>query len=203
MKMRQILSLLFPALLLMSATAQAKTASKHEFITLGGGCFWCVEAVYQRVPGVIKSVSGYAGGRTQNPTYEDICGHGTGHAEVVRLEFDPAVVSLDKIFEIFFESHDPTTLNRQGADEGDQYRSVIFYENEAQHQAALKAKEKAQAHWDDPIVTEIAAAPKFWRAEDYHQDYFNQHPGQGYCVYVIKPKVDKLKKKGVISPDAK
>jgi len=202
MKLRSLLCLLFPALL-MSASAQSSAASKHEFITLGGGCFWCVEAVYQRVPGVIKSVSGYAGGHKDNPTYEQVCAHVTGHAEVVRLEFDPAVVGVDKILDIFFEAHDPTTLNRQGADEGDQYRSVIYYENEAQHQAALQAKTRAQAHWDDPIVTEIAAAPKFWRAEDYHQDYFNQHPGQGYCVYVIKPKVDKLKKKGVISAEPK
>ena len=202
MKLLSFLSLLFPALL-MSATASSSAASKTEFITLGGGCFWCVEAVYQRVPGVIKSVSGYAGGHKDNPTYEQVSAHATGHAEVVRLEFDPAVVSLDKILDVFFEAHDPTTLNRQGADEGDQYRSVIYYENEAQHQAALQAKTRAQAHWDDPIVTEIARAPKFWRAEDYHQDYFNQHPGQGYCVYVIKPKVDKLKKKGVISAETK
>src|SRR5688572_5007457 len=110
MKVRHLLFLLFPTLL-MSATAASSSASKHEFITLGGGCFWCVEAVFQRVPGVIKSVSGYSGGHKQNPTYEDICAHGTGHAEVIRLEFDPAVVSLDRIFEIFFEAHDPTTLN--------------------------------------------------------------------------------------------
>ncbi len=202
MKVRCLLLLLFPALL-MSATAQSKPASQHEFATLGGGCFWCMEAVFQHVPGVIKSVSGYAGGHTENPTYEAICNHGTGHAEVVRLEFDPAVISYDRILEIFFEAHDPTTLNRQGADEGDQYRSVIFYENEAQHQAALKAKVAAQKKHDDPIVTEISAAPKFWRAEDYHQDYFNQHPGQGYCVFVIKPKVKKLQEHGTISPDQK
>jgi peptide-methionine (S)-S-oxide reductase len=186
--------------LLMTASAQSSSAKKTEFVTLGGGCFWCMEAVYQRVPGVLHSVSGYAGGRTANPTYEQICSHGTGHAEVVQLEFDPAVVSLDRIFEIFFEAHDPTTLNRQGADEGDQYRSVIFYADEAQHQAALKAKAAAQKDYDDPIVTEISALPKFWRAEDYHQDYFNRNPGQGYCVFVIKPKVTKLQKKGVITP---
>ena len=202
MKLRFLLPLLFPALL-MSATAQSSSPSKHEFATLGGGCFWCLEAVYQRVPGVIKSVSGYAGGHKDNPTYEQVCAHVTGHAEVVRLEYDPAVISYSKILEIFFEAHDPTTLNRQGADEGDQYRSVIYFENEAQHQAALAAKAKAQAKWDDPIVTEISALPKFWRAEDYHQDYFNQHPGQGYCVYVIKPKVKKLQDHGIISPDAK
>ena len=202
MKLRFILPLLFPALL-MSAPTQTSSASKHEFATLGGGCFWCLEAVYQRVPGVIQSVSGYAGGHKDNPTYEQVCAHVTGHAEVVRLEYDPAVISYSKILEIFFEAHDPTTLNRQGADEGDQYRSVIYFENEAQHQAALAAKAKAQPNWDDPIVTEISPLKKFWRAEDYHQDYFNQHPGQGYCVYVIKPKVKKLQQNGVIAPDAK
>jgi peptide-methionine (S)-S-oxide reductase len=202
MKMRRLIFLLFPALL-MSASAQTQSASKPEFITLGGGCFWCVEAVFQRVPGVIKSVSGYAGGHKDNPTYEEVCAHKTGHAEVVRLEFDPAKIGLDRIFEIFFEAHDPTTLNRQGADEGDQYRSVIYYEGEAQHQAALQAVKKAQPHWDDPIVTQVEPLKKFWRAEDYHQDYFNQHPNQGYCAFVIKPKVAKLQKKGVISAEPK
>jgi peptide-methionine (S)-S-oxide reductase len=144
-------------------------------------------------------VSGYAGGHTEHPTYEQVCSHGTGHAEVVQLEFDPAVVSYAKLLEIFFEAHDPTTLNRQGADEGDQYRSVIFYHDEAQHQAALQARAAAQKQWDDPIVTEISPLPKFWRAEDYHQDYFNRHPDQGYCVFVIRPKVGKLQKKGVIT----
>lgn len=202
MKTRFLSLFLFPVLL-MSASAQTSAASKHEFITLGGGCFWCMEAVFQRVPGIVKSVSGYSGGRTENPTYEEICRHGTGHAEVVQLEFDPAVIPLEQVLKIFFEAHDPTTLNRQGADEGDQYRSVIFYANEAQHQAALKAKAAAQSDYDDPIVTEISPLKKFWRAEDYHQDYFNQHPGQGYCMFVIKPKVSKLQKKGVISPEAK
>jgi peptide-methionine (S)-S-oxide reductase len=200
MKARFLLPVIF-LFLFMSATAQAKSASKHEFATLGGGCFWCMEAVFQHVPGIVQSVSGYEGGRTENPTYEEVSGHGTGHAEVVRLEFDPKVISYDRILEIFFEAHDPTTLNRQGADEGDQYRSVIFYENEAQHQAAQKGKAAAQAKLVDPIVTEISPAPNFWRAEDYHQDYFNQHPGQGYCVFVIKPKVKKLQEHGTISPD--
>ncbi len=202
MPARSTLLLLFLSAF-MTASATPSTPAKTEFATLGGGCFWCLEAVYQRVPGVLKSVSGYAGGHTANPTYEEVCSHGTGHAEVVRLEFDPQVVSYERLLEIFFEAHDPTTLNRQGADEGDQYRSVIFYENDAQHQAALKAKALAQKHWDDPIVTEISPLPKFWRAEDYHQDYFNQHPGQGYCVVVIKPKVSKLQKKGVISAEPK
>jgi peptide-methionine (S)-S-oxide reductase len=171
----------------MTLPAATKSTSPTEFATIGGGCFWCMEAVFQRVPGVLHSVSGYAGGRTANPTYEEVCGHGTGHAEVIQVEFDPGLISYEKVLEIFFESHDPTTLNRQGGDEGDQYRSVIFYQGEAHH--------------EDPIVTEIAPLTKFWRAEDYHQDYFNQHPNQGYCSFVIKPKVKKLQAKGVISKD--
>jgi peptide-methionine (S)-S-oxide reductase len=190
---------LIPLLAAMTAQAETKPASKTEFATIGGGCFWCMEAVFQHVPGVIHSVSGYSGGTTDNPTYEDVCGHGTGHAEVVQLEFDPAVISYEKLLGIFFEAHDPTTLNRQGADEGDQYRSVIFYNSKEQHEAAIRAKQAAQADIADPIVTEIVPLKKFWRAEDYHQDYFNQHPNQGYCTFVIKPKVKKLEAKGVIS----
>jgi peptide-methionine (S)-S-oxide reductase len=182
----------------MSLQAETKPASKHEFATFGGGCFWCMEAVFQRLPGIVKSVSGYSGGKTQNPTYEDICAHGSGHAEVIQVEFDPAVITYDRVLEVFFESHDPTTLNRQGADEGDQYRSVIFYHDEAQHVAAGRVKLKAQAGFRDPIVTEIVPLKKFWRAEDYHQDYFNQNPNAGYCAFVIKPKVKKLQGKGVI-----
>lgn len=194
-------TILLAFLTAMSLQAETKPASQHEFATFGGGCFWCLEAVFQRLPGIVHSVSGYSGGRTPNPTYEDICGHGTGHAEVIRVEFDPAVISYEKMLEVFFDAHDPTTLNRQGADEGDQYRSVIFYENEAQHIAAGRVKLAAQAHWPDPIVTEIAPLKKFWRAEDYHQDYFNQHPNQGYCSFVIKPKVKKLQDHGLIKKD--
>ena len=183
------------------AQAESKPAAKTELATFGGGCFWCTEAVFQRLPGVIHSTSGYSGGHLDNPTYQDICAHTSGHAEVIQVQFDPAVVSYEKLLEVFFESHDPTTLNRQGADVGDQYRSVIFYHNEEQHKGALNAKKAAQAHFEDPIVTEVVPLKKFWRAEDYHQDYFNQHPGQGYCSFVIKPKVSKLQKKGVISKD--
>ena len=200
MKVRSLLPLLF-IILTMTQSSSATAASKTEFATFGGGCFWCMEAVFQRVPGVIHSVSGYSGGKTENPTYEDICGHGTGHAEVIQVEFDPAVVSYAKILEIFFESHDPTTLNRQGADEGDQYRSVIFYHDAEQQKAAAQAKLAAQKDYEDPIVTEIVPLKKFWRAEDYHQDYFNQHPNQGYCSFVIKPKVKKLQDHGVIKKD--
>jgi len=200
MKVRTLLTLC-SLLAAMTASADTKPASKTEFATIGGGCFWCMEAVFQHVPGVLHSVSGYSGGKTENPTYEQICAHGSGHAEVVQLEFDPAVISYAKILEIFFEAHDPTTLNRQGADEGDQYRSVIFYHNAEQQQAAARAKIAAQAHHEDPIVTEIVPLVKFWRAEDYHQDYFNQHPNQGYCAFVIKPKVKKLQDHGVIKQD--
>ena len=197
MKVRILLSVLFLSLA-MTLPSEAKPASKIEFATFGGGCFWCTEAVFQRVPGVLRSVSGYSGGKTENPTYEDICSHGSGHAEVIQVEFDPVVISYEKLLEIFFESHDPTTLNRQGADEGDQYRSVIFYHDEAQQKTAAQAKLAAQAQYADPIVTEIVPLKKFWRAENYHQDYFNQHPGQGCCAFVIKPKISKLQNKGVI-----
>lgn len=200
MKVR-VLVFAFSLLTAMTASAETKPASKPELATFGGGCFWCMEAVFQRVPGIVKSVSGYAGGHTSNPTYEEICGHGTGHAEVIQVEFDPAVITYDQVLRIFFESHDPTTLNRQGADEGDQYRSVIFYHNEEQGRAAARAKAAAQAHYQDPIVTEIGPLKKFWRAESYHQDYFNQHPGQGYCSFVIKPKLKKLQDHGVIKKD--
>jgi peptide-methionine (S)-S-oxide reductase len=201
MRVRFLFILLSFIAAMTTASADSKPKSKHEFATFGGGCFWCTEAVFQRLPGVIHSVSGYSGGHTENPTYEDICAHGSGHAEVIQVEFDSAVISYEKLLEVFFESHDPTTLNRQGADTGDQYRSVIFYHNEEQHQGAERAKIAAQAHYEDPIVTQVVPLKKFWRAEDYHQDYFNQHPGQGYCSFVIKPKVSKLQKKGVISND--
>lgn len=200
MKVSRLLVALLPLLSAMTLPAQTKPASPHEFATFGGGCFWCMEAVFQRLPGIVHSVSGYSGGQTEHPTYEDICSHGSGHAEVIQVEFDPGVISYEKVLEVFFESHDPTTLNRQGGDEGDQYRSVIFFHNEAQHVTAGRAKLTAQAAYRDAIVTEIVALKKFWRAEDYHQDYFNQNPNAGYCSFVIKPKVKKLQSKGVIKP---
>lgn len=147
---------------------------------------------------MLHSVSGYSGGKTENPTYEDICSHSSGHAEVIQVEFNPAIISYEKLLEIFFEAHDPTTLNRQGADHGDQYRSVIFYHDEAQHQVAQRAQQAAQASYRDAIVTQIVPLKKFWCAEDYHQNYFNQNPNAGYCTFVIKPKVKKLQSKGVI-----
>jgi peptide-methionine (S)-S-oxide reductase len=197
MNVRPLISLLFLSLV-MTATAETKPASKTALATFGGGCFWCTEAVFELLPGVKSVVSGYAGGKSANPTYEEICTGRTGHAEVIQIEYDPAVVTYEKLVEVFFEAHDPTTLNRQGADEGTQYRSVIFWHDEAQHQAALAGKKLAQAHFDDPIVTEISALPKFYPAEKYHQDYFKNNPNQGYCTFVIKPKVKKLQGKGVI-----
>lgn len=169
-----------------------------EKATMGGGCFWCVEAVFQRLTGVKKITSGYAGGKTSHPTYKDVCTGETGHAEVIQIEFDPAQVSYDKILEVFWEAHDPTTLNRQGADEGTQYRSTIMYHSPAQKESAEKSKKSAQSRFKDPIVTEIVPLPVFYPAEVYHQNYFNDNQRQPYCQFVIKPKVDKLEKSGVI-----
>jgi peptide-methionine (S)-S-oxide reductase len=195
----------FAALFLMttipSSAAGASATGQTETVILGGGCFWCIEAVYERVPGVKSVVSGYAGGHIANPTYEQVCTGATGHAEVAQITFDPAVISLEKLLEVFFDAHDPTTLNRQGADEGTQYRSVIFYQNEAQQRTAARAKIAAQAHYDDAIVTEIVPLKEFYVAENYHQDYFKNHPNQGYCAFVIRPKVKKLQDKGVIAKD--
>jgi peptide-methionine (S)-S-oxide reductase len=191
------------AFLLLTSLMSAQTAPapKTETATLGAGCFWCVEAVFERLPGVKKVISGYTGGHVDNPTYKQICTGTTGHAEVTRIEFDPTVISFEKILEVFFEAHDPTTLNRQGADEGDQYRSAIFFASEEQKQTAIRAKAAAQKNWDDPIVTEITPLGKFYPAEDYHQNYFKNNPNQGYCTFVIKPKVKKLVEKGVIQAE--
>ena len=183
---------------IVAAGENKSMETKTEFAVLGGGCFWCFEAVFERVPGVIAVVNGYAGGHVANPTYEAVCSHATGHAETVQIEYDPAKVSYEHLLDVFWDSHNPTTLNRQGADEGPQYRSVVFYLSEAQKMAAEKSKTAAQARNTDPIVTEIVPLEKFWRAEDYHQHYFAQHPNQGYCALVIRPKVAKLQKEGVI-----
>ncbi len=171
---------------------------KTEFAVLGGGCFWCMEAVFERVPGVIAVVNGYSGGQVANPTYEQVCTHTTGHAEVVQIEFDPAKVSYAHLLNVFWNAHDPTSLNRQGADEGPQYRSVIFHRNDEQKAAAEKSKAAAQRELSRPIVTEIVPLEKFWPAEDYHQHYFAKHPNQGYCAFVIRPKVTHLQQEGVI-----
>ena len=169
---------------------------KLEVATLGGGCFWCLDAIYRDVAGVARVVSGYAGGHVANPTYEQVCGKRTGHAEVVQVWFDPAVISYDDILYIFWRIHDPTTLNRQGNDVGPQYRSAIFYHDAAQKAAAERTRADAEAErvWRDPIVTEIAPFDVFYEAEGYHQDYFNNNPNQPYCVYVVDPKVRKFRK---------
>ncbi|TDQ18743.1 peptide-methionine (S)-S-oxide reductase [Algoriphagus boseongensis] len=167
-----------------------------ELITLGGGCFWCTEAVFQRLDGVEKVVSGYAGGIIKHPTYRQICTGTTGHAEVINVFFDPKKISLESILEVFWATHDPTTLNRQGGDVGPQYRSAIFYNKESQKETAQKLKSEMNESgvFDSPIVTEITAFTNFYPAEDYHQEYFNLNGMQPYCQFVIRPKVEKLKK---------
>jgi peptide-methionine (S)-S-oxide reductase len=164
--------------------------------TLGGGCFWCLEAVFEQVRGVVKVESGYAGGEVPHPTYEQVCAGDTAHAEVVQVTFDPALVSYRQILDVFFGIHDPTTLNRQGADSGTQYRSVIFYHTDQQRQTAQQCIDELNAAhiWDRPIVTEVVPAPTFYKAEEYHQHYFQNNPRQGYCQAVVAPKVAKLRK---------
>lgn len=163
-----------------------------ETATLGGGCFWCLEAVYKRTEGVREVTSGYAGGETPNPTYEQVCTGQTGHAEVVQIEFDPNTISYAQILDLFWKAHDPTTLNRQGADVGPQYRSIILYSDERQKSEAEQSRERAQAGFSDPIVTEIKPLDTFYPAEQYHQDYFDKNPHAGYCRVVIQPKLQKL-----------
>ncbi len=167
-----------------------------ELATFGAGCFWCTEAVFQNVKGVSKVVSGYAGGKVKNPTYREICTGLTGHAEVAQITFDPSKVSFEELLEVFWNTHDPTTLNKQGADEGTQYRSVIFYHNEGQRQAALNYKSQLESSkvYQNPIVTEISPLPDYYPAENYHQNYFELNPNQSYCQYVVRPKVEKFKK---------
>jgi peptide-methionine (S)-S-oxide reductase len=167
-----------------------------ELATFGAGCFWCVEAVFQELKGVEKVISGYMGGKTAYPTYREVCSGTTGHAEVVQIYFDPGVISYAELLEVLWASHDPTTLNRQGADKGTQYRSVIFYHTGEQKEIAERSKKEVAALlWADPVVTEITPATTFYVAESYHQDYFRQNPAQGYCRIVISPKVAKVRQK--------
>lgn len=165
-----------------------------ETTTLGGGCFWCLEAVYQELEGVQHVESGYMGGHVANPTYEQVCDGTTGHAEVVRISFDPDIVSYREILEIFFTIHDPTTLNRQGSDVGTQYRSVIYFHSPAQQETAKHVIAEMANVWDAPIVTELSPAETYYKAEAYHQNYFRQNPLQGYCAFVVAPKVAKFRK---------
>jgi peptide-methionine (S)-S-oxide reductase len=179
----------------MPGHSQTMNTNSIETATIGGGCFWCVEAVFQRIPGVKSVASGYAGGHTERPTYEQVCTGDTGHAEVIQLQFDPQKLSYEKLLEFFWEAHDPTTLNQQGHDVGTQYRSVIFYSNEAQKAVAEKSKAEAQKKFKKPIVTEIVPLKNFYKAEDYHQNYYNGHQSQPYCDATIRPKIEKLEKK--------
>jgi peptide-methionine (S)-S-oxide reductase len=169
----------------------------RDLATLAGGCFWCLEAVFEQLRGVERVESGYCGGARPNPTYEQVCNGTTGHAEVVQAAFDPAVVSFREVLEVFFAIHDPTTLNRQGADVGTQYRSAIFFHTPVQQQIAEQviAELNAAKVWDRPIVTEVVPLETFYPAEDYHQGYFRNHPGQGYCQAVVSPKVAKFRKR--------
>jgi len=184
----------------MTTTAQSNTpvtspSGQIEVATLGAGCFWCVEAIYQDLQGVLKVESGYSGGTIDNPSYREVCSGLTGHAEVIQVTFDPAVISFKEILEVFFTVHDPTTLNRQGADSGTQYRSAIFYHSPAQKATAEEVKLASKEIWDDPIVTEITPFERFFKAEDYHQNYYKDNPNQGYCSIVIAPKVKKFRQK--------
>jgi peptide-methionine (S)-S-oxide reductase len=169
----------------------------QEIATLAGGCFWCLEAVYDRLEGVESAVSGYMGGHPVNPTYEQVCQGNTGHAEVVCLTYDPAKVSFKDLLEVFFAIHDPTTLNRQGGDAGTQYRSAIFYHTPQQRADAeeIIARLNSAKLWEDAIVTELTPVSTFYPAEDYHQEYFSRNPGQPYCQYVVSPKVAKFRKR--------
>ena len=173
--------------------------AKSEIATLGGGCFWCVEAVFQRVEGVISVKPGYAGGKVKNPTYKQICTGNTGHAEVAKIEFDPSKITYSQILNVFWQSHDPTTLNRQGNDVGTQYRSVIFFHNERQEEIAKKSKIDAEksGYWNNEIVTEVTLLNNYYDAEDYHDNYYSNNPNQPYCLFVIKPKLDKLERQGL------
>ena len=164
-----------------------------DIAVLGGGCFWCLEAVYQEARGVTRVEAGYTGGIVPHPSYEQVCTGETGHAEVVRLEFDPASISYHDLLEIFFTIHDPTTLNRQGNDVGTQYRSVIYYQSAEQEKVARKVIAEMAGVWDAPIVTALAPAQPYYKAEEYHQHYVEQHPLQGYCACVVAPKVEKFR----------
>ncbi|HRG78958.1 MAG TPA: peptide-methionine (S)-S-oxide reductase MsrA [Cyclobacteriaceae bacterium] len=169
---------------------------EFEVATLGSGCFWCTEAFFLRVKGIESVVSGYSGGKVKNPTYREVCSGLTGHAEVIQVKFDPALISYSEVLEIFWNTHDPTTLNKQGADEGTQYRSVVFYHSDSQKQTAEDYKKQLDKSgvYKNPIVTEISPFTVFYPAEDYHQNYYALNPNQGYCEYVIRPKIEKFNK---------
>jgi peptide-methionine (S)-S-oxide reductase len=180
----------------MENTNSVTNTSNIETATFGAGCFWCVEAVFQRLKGVIKVESGYSGGNIKNPSYKEVCMGVTGHAEVTQITYDKTQISFKELLEVFWKVHDPTTLNRQGNDVGTQYRSVVFYHNDEQKELAekYKAELNKSGAWDNPVITEIAPFTTFYKAEDYHQNYYNQNGGEPYCRYVIQPKVEKFEK---------
>lgn len=175
--------------------------SKNDTIVLGGGCFWCTEAVISMLKGVIKTTPGYAGGTSNNPTYQQVCGGNTGHAEVLEVEYDPKIITLEKLLDVFFSSHDPTTHNRQGADVGSQYRSIILYNSTEQKAIIEKFIKEIQQNFSKPIVTEVKKLDKFYAAENYHKDYYSKNPIQPYCMFVIRPKISKIEKE--FHPDLK
>jgi len=179
-----------------SETGIIQNMDNLQKATLGSGCFWCTEAIFENLKGVHLVVSGYAGGQVLNPTYEDVCSGTSGHAEVTQITYDPNVITYDELLEVFWKTHDPTTLNKQGNDVGPQYRSVIFYHNEEQKRLAEKYKDELNKSgaWDKPIVTEISPFTNFFSAEDYHQDYYTNNSNQGYCAFVIAPKLEKFRK---------
>jgi len=179
-----------------SETGVTKNMDSLQVATFGSGCFWCTEAIFERLNGIVKVESGYSGGKVENPTYEEVCTGSTGYAEVTQITYDPSTISYDELLEVFWKTHDPTTLNRQGNDVGTQYRSVIFYHNEEQKKLAEKYKSELDKSgaWDKPIVTEISPFTNFYPAEGYHQDYYENNPNQGYCAFVIAPKVEKFEK---------
>ena len=185
------------------STNAVPATPKTQLATFGGGCFWCTEAVFQSLDGVKKVASGYAGGTKPDPTYQQVCTGTTGHAEVIQVEFDPAKISYEKLLEVFWQAHDPTTLNRQGADHGTQYRSIILFHDEAQKKAAEKSKAEAQKVFGSPITTEIVPLKKFYPGEDYHQNYYRQNKNAGYCRAVIRPKLEKLQEHKVIPAEKK
>lgn len=197
----KILSLFFLNLILFAQSnttnfKKEKVMPKYELATFGSGCFWCTEAVFQRLNGVLNVESGYSGGNVPSPSYEAVCTGKTGHAEVIQITFDPKIISFDELIEVFWKTHDPTTLNRQGNDVGTQYRSVIFYHNDKQKELAEKYKSELDKSgaFDKPIVTEISKYKNFYKAEDYHQNYYNNNSFQPYCSFVISPKIEKFEK---------
>jgi len=196
--MKYLFILIFVALNYSIISGQSKIQSNKrlEIATFGEGCFWCSEAIFQKLRGVVNVTAGYSGGNVPSPTYEQVCAENTGHAEVIQIKFDPAIISYDELLKVFFSTHDPTTLNRQGADVGEQYRSVIFYHNRAQKKAAYYYKRKIDEAglFENPVVTEIVPFKEFYKAENYHQNYYNKNKSQPYCQFVITPKLEKFEK---------